>query len=191
MDSNSDNIQENLNPEFPSVKEVVAKIPTMVIILNQDQTIHSTSPSATRLLQSYSPHGALPAKFEELLKPVFERGETFDSTKKEVPPLELTLEKGGLRRFQVSASPLSGPDEIICGAVLTLNDVTRPAPQSSSGEEPGKSLKHDLKAPLASISMALGLSLDGSFGELPEPQRQLYEGAMNECRRLVEIINSL
>lgn len=103
--------------------------------------------------------------------------------------VELELSSGiylKITSFPVDNS--EGPGE---GMVLLHQDVTVEHQIAETRQDFVSMLSHDLRNPLAAIIATLELSLDGSLGDLNDNQRQFLGSAMNDSRRMLEMLNDL
>ncbi len=104
-------------------------------------------------------------------------------------PVELELMNGTY--LKITSFPVDsneGPGE---GMVLLHQDVTVEHQIAETRQDFVSMLSHDLRNPLAAIIATLELSLDGSLGDLNDNQRQFLGSAMNDSRRMLEMLNDL
>ncbi|HTY07569.1 MAG TPA: ATP-binding protein, partial [Candidatus Edwardsbacteria bacterium] len=106
-----------------------------------------------------------------------------------VPPVELELVDH--RYLRISAFPVEEPERPRSGSVIIAQDVTNEKQVAKLREEFVGMLSHDLRNPLSAIIATLELALDGSLGELNENQQQFLTNAMNDSRRMLEMLNDL
>jgi len=81
--------------------------------------------------------------------------------------------------------------EFDSGLVLLHQDVTVEHQIAETRQEFVGMLSHDMRNPLSAIIATLELSLDGSLGELNDNQHQFLGSAMNDSRRMLEMLNDL
>lgn len=89
----------------------------------------------------------------------------------------------------VSAAPLAGVDGR--SAIIVLQDISALKAVDRLKDEFVSIVSHELRTPLTSIRGSLQLVLDDA-GSLPDPDhRQLVQVALNNCERLIRIINDI
>lgn len=104
-----------------------------------------------------------------------------------VAPVELELKNG--RYLKISSFPVEELDRPRTGLVILNQDVTTERQIAELRQEFVGMLSHDLRNPLAAIIATLELALDGSLGELNDNQQQFLGNAMNDSRRMLEMLN--
>ena len=89
------------------------------------------------------------------------------------------------------ASPILGADNTLLGAVATVTDMTAMHEREEEQEARIRTLSHDLRTPLASIS-ASGESLLQKDVEWTEEERDEYAGTIvRETRRLSRLVDNM
>ncbi|MDQ7798334.1 MAG: ATP-binding protein [Candidatus Edwardsbacteria bacterium] len=109
------------------------------------------------------------------------------STTGVVAPVELELKNG--KHLKISSFPVEELDRPRTGLVILSQDITTEHQIAELRQEFVGMLSHDLRNPLAAIIATLELALDGSLGELNENQNQFLGNAMNDSRRMLEMLN--
>lgn len=104
-----------------------------------------------------------------------------------VPPAEVELKEG--RHLKIISFPVEELGRPRTGLVILTQDITTEHQIAELRQEFVGMLSHDLRNPLAAIIATLELSLDGSLGELNENQQQFLSNAMNDSRRMLEMLN--
>lgn len=103
--------------------------------------------------------------------------------------VELELNSGSfLKIVSFPVDDAEGPGN---GLVLLHQDVTVEHQIAETRQEFVGMLSHDMRNPLSAIIATLELSLDGSLGDLNDNQRQFLGSAMNDSRRMLEMLNDL
>jgi PAS domain S-box-containing protein len=96
-------------------------------------------------------------------------------------------------RFSVllSVNPLRDGDGHITGYVGIGYDITERKKIERMKNEFISTVSHELRTPLTSIRGSLGLIAGGLAGQMPPQAKPLIEIAMNNCERLVRLINDI
>lgn len=103
--------------------------------------------------------------------------------------VELELNSGSfLKIVSFPVDDAEGPGN---GLVLLHQDVTVEHQIAETRQEFVGMLSHDMRNPLSAIIATLELSLDGSLGDLNDNQQQFLGSAMNDSRRMLEMLNDL
>ncbi len=103
--------------------------------------------------------------------------------------VELELNSGlFLKIVSFPVDDAEGPGN---GLVLLHQDVTVEHQIAETRQEFVGMLSHDMRNPLSAIIATLELSLDGSLGDLNDNQHQFLGSAMNDSRRMLEMLNDL
>jgi two-component system, NtrC family, sensor histidine kinase KinB len=95
-----------------------------------------------------------------------------------------TANNGEPRHFLVHGAPIASPDGSALGTVLILQDATKLVRIEELRVGMFATIAHELKTPLTSLSMAVGLCLDELAGPITEKQRTLLESSKEDCARL-------
>lgn len=104
-----------------------------------------------------------------------------------VGPVEVELK--GRRFLKVISFPVEQPDRPHAGLVILHQDITEQRNLEELRQEFVGMLSHDLRNPLSAVIATLDLALDGSLGPLNNDQRQFLGNAMNDSRRMLEMLN--
>ena len=91
---------------------------------------------------------------------------------------------------EYSANPLT-EDGHISGIVVAFQDVTERRRLERMKDEFISTVSHELRTPLTSLRASLGLVASGSLAERPEKQQQMIEMALQNCDRLVRLVNDI
>lgn len=104
-----------------------------------------------------------------------------------VGPVEVELK--GRRFLKIISFPVEQPDRPHAGLVILHQDITEQRNLEELRQEFVGMLSHDLRNPLSAVIATLDLALDGSLGPLNNDQRQFLGNAMNDSRRMLEMLN--
>ena len=114
------------------------------------------------------------------------RGETVSNHE-----LEIHHPDGRVYPIIASGAPLRNERSQITGAVVAFQDISRLREVDRMKEEFVSIVSHELRTPLTSIRGSIQLVL-GEAGSVPDPEhRALLQIALNNCERLVRIINDI
>ncbi|MBI4727035.1 GAF domain-containing protein, partial [candidate division TA06 bacterium] len=101
------------------------------------------------------------------------------------------LELNNCLFLKITSFPVDDAEGPGNGLVLLHQDVTVEHQIAETRQEFVGMLSHDMRNPLSAIIATLELSLDGSLGGLNDNQRQFLGSAMNDSRRMLEMLNDL
>lgn len=114
------------------------------------------------------------------------RGETVSNHE-----LEIHHPDGRVYPIIASGAPLKNELGHVTGAVVAFQDISRLREVDRMKEEFVSIVSHELRTPLTSIRGSIQLVL-GEQGSVPDPEhRTLLQVALNNCERLVRIINDI
>jgi len=105
--------------------------------------------------------------------------------------LEIHHPDGRVFPILASGAPLRNELGHVAGAVVAFHDITRLREVDRLKDEFVSIVSHELRTPLTSIRGSVQLVLDEP-GSVPDPEmRKLLQIALNNCERLVRIINDI
>ena len=105
--------------------------------------------------------------------------------------LEIHHPDGRVFPILASGAPLRNELGHVAGAVVAFQDITRLREVDRLKDEFVSIVSHELRTPLTSIRGSVQLVLDEA-GSVPDPEmRKLLQIALNNCERLVRIINDI
>ena len=107
-------------------------------------------------------------------------------------PAFLSVERGGEERhFQPVATPVRTDDGALVGAILLLRDVTRLRELDRLKSEFVATASHELKTPLTSMGMSIGLLQERAAAKLSDRERGLLDAAAEDVDRLKALVRDL
>ena len=95
---------------------------------------------------------------------------------------------GQQKLFKVIAASLDIPESSMNGAVIVFNDITRYQELDRMKSEFIAKVSHELKTPLTSLGMALGIIEDGVVGKLTNQQSELVASMKEDYERLNKLV---
>ncbi len=105
--------------------------------------------------------------------------------------LEIHHPDGRVYPIFASGAPLKNAAGQVNGAVVAFQDITRLREVDRMKDEFVSIVSHELRTPLTSIQGSIQLVV-GETGSVPDPElRNLLQIALNNCERLVRIINDI
>ena len=87
--------------------------------------------------------------------------------------------------------PKAEPDGVVSGYYALFTDVTALQQVERMKSDFVTNVSHELRTPLTSIRGSLGLVAAGVTGALPDKARELVGIAMQNCERLVRLVNDI
>jgi hypothetical protein len=98
---------------------------------------------------------------------------------------------GSARWLSATKAPIRGPDGEIVGLVEIARDITESKRQEQLKNEFVATVSHELRTPLTSIMGSIGFLVGTGAGSLPKTTMRMLEIALDNCRRLVDIVNDI
>jgi signal transduction histidine kinase len=95
---------------------------------------------------------------------------------------------GNQKLFKVIAESLEIPESGMKGRVIVFNDITRYQELDRMKSEFIAKVSHELKTPLTSLGMALGIIEDGVVGKLSDKQNELVGSMKEDYERLNKLV---
>ena len=104
----------------------------------------------------------------------------------------LSVERDGAERhYQPVATPVHTDDGVAVGAILLLRDVTRLRELDRMKSEFVATASHELKTPLTSMGMSIGLLQERATDKLSDRERELLDAAAEDVDRLKALVRDL
>jgi PAS domain S-box-containing protein len=98
---------------------------------------------------------------------------------------------GSIRWVSAIKAPIRNAQDEIVGIVEIARDITENKRQEQLKDEFVATVCHELRTPLTSILGSVGCLIAGAGGTLPEPALRILRIGLNNCRRLVAIVNDI
>lgn len=95
---------------------------------------------------------------------------------------------GNQKLFKVIAESLEIPESGMRGKVIVFNDITRYQELDRMKSEFIAKVSHELKTPLTSLGMALGIIEEGVVGKLTDKQNELVVSMKEDYERLNKLV---
>ena len=95
---------------------------------------------------------------------------------------------GSQKLFKVITASLDIPESDVKGTVVVFNDITKYQELDKMKSEFIAKVSHELKTPLTSMGMALGIMEDGVVGKLSDKQNELVASMKEDYERLNKLV---
>jgi NtrC-family two-component system sensor histidine kinase KinB len=103
-----------------------------------------------------------------------------------------SVERGEAQQhYQFVVTPVYTPSKVMLGAILLLRDVTKLKELDRLKSEFVATASHELKTPLTSIGMSIGLLEERAETKLDDRERELLAAAGEDVERLKHLVNDL
>jgi PAS domain S-box-containing protein len=194
--------RRRVEAEHADLLATLETIPAALMIFNADGSVRLRNRAATEVfgIEPQSP---------ELRKNYWSRFKRIAKDGTPIPPekwisaralagemtrneeLEIHHPDGRVFPILASGAPLRNELGHVAGAVVAFQDITRLREVDRLKDEFVSIVSHELRTPLTSIRGSVQLVLDEP-GSVPDPEmRKLLQIALNNCERLVRIINDI
>lgn len=190
---------EKILAEQRKLAAVLRSIDDGLVVVDAEFTVQEMNPAAASVLNVDAPR-AKGRHFLEVTRnePLFEQiqatsqpdvGAAKRSTR-ELDDILCVEQNGTTRYYQYLVTPIDD-EEQSRGAILLLRDVTKLKEVDQLKTEFVATASHELKTPLTSIGMSIGLLEERHGGTLPDRDRELLEGAVEDVDRLKGLVDDL
>ena len=98
---------------------------------------------------------------------------------------------GSMRYFKLRYSLINLPENDIDAALIVFSDITKYEELDRLKSEFVAKVSHELKTPLTSMGMAVGILGDGVVGELSEKQKELISSMKEDYDRLNKLVKEI
>ena len=125
---------------------------------------------------------------------VFENIKSFvsgKSTASQENLYQLTDNNGSIRYFKLRYSIINLPEIDINTALIVFSDITKYKELEILKSEFVAKVSHELKTPLTSMGMAVGIMNDGVAGHLTEKQKELISSMRDDYDRLNRMVKDI
>jgi len=172
----SEIILENINEPVVVTDEFL----TAVVANKQFKEVFSIQDTEGLNLKSFFPSNYFFDKYEN------EKGKKRKGRSE--PFIALTDEFGKNKFFIPIYSFIHVPESDFAGLVIVFNDITKFQELDSMKSEFIAKVSHELKTPLTSLGMAVGLLEEGIVGELNPKQQELLLSMKDDYKRLNKMV---
>lgn len=177
-------------------------IPASLMIYNVDGSVRLRNRAATEVLGIEPQNPELRRNYWDRFKRIAKDGTPIPQDRwissralkgEVVKNVELELHHPDGRVFPILASgaPLKNELGHVAGAVVAFQDISKMREVDRMKDEFVSIVSHELRTPLTSIRGAVQLVLDDAASVPGEEHRNLLQIALNNCERLVRIINDI
>jgi len=175
-----------------AMRLAINTLPHGIAVLSPDGHVELANQTAERLLGlSPGKHAAqLNLHWLDNLFAAATAGKTALPASTAASPLQV-FDQGAERFFLPSAVPIRGLDGQTLGVTIVLADATQTRLVDEAKSGLLSTVSHELKTPLTSIKMSLGLLLENNIGDLNPQQRELLTAAAEDAERLHKMIQDL
>lgn len=188
---------EQIMAERRKSEAILQSIDDGLIVVDGALRIQNVNPAAEEAL--HVPHGQ--AQGRHLLEVIDDQPlaayvrETAEAGR---PPRRAEHERfmhlqrnGDARQFQFAAAPVYGASDEMLGVVILLRDVTKLRELDRLKSEFVAAASHELKTPLTSLAMSIGLLEEHVGRQLGADDRELLEVAREDVDRLRTLVDDL
>jgi two-component system, OmpR family, sensor histidine kinase VicK len=187
-----------LDNERQLLKQLMEGIPDAICFKDVERRYFRLNDVERAILNLASDGDAIGKTADELLTPDLARKRRAEDERvlKNGEALLDCIEKvedanGSVRWLSATKAPIRNSQEEIVGMVAIARDITERKRQEQLKDEFVATVSHELRTPLTSILGSIGCLAGGAAGALPDPAPRMLEIALNNCQRLVAIVNDI
>lgn len=114
-----------------------------------------------------------------------------DKNSSKVEDILVVKTKDKERYYKITAAPIFDKDKVIINVVAVLQDITHLKEVENLKSEFVSTVSHEFRTPLTSISLGVGLLLDGTLGEINSGQKEIITAIRDEEVRLANLVSDL
>jgi NtrC-family two-component system sensor histidine kinase KinB len=183
--------------ERNKISAILSSIADPILVFDVNLIITSINPAARRVLNlEFAEYGSLhctdvfpSSNVCKTIQLMMEEGAQPDLSDEE---RILSLNEGnGERYYLFSITTIRDKDRTITGSVLILKDITNLKEVERLKSEFITAAAHELKTPLTSIGMSIGLLKETAGEYFPEREKELLQTAYDEIHRMKALITDL
>lgn len=185
---------EKIMQEKQKAEAIVEGISDGVILTDRENRILLMNPAAEKALgikeqDALNRHILETVKRDDIFAAI-QNVRTRNAVEKE--PLDITIRRGEHNQhYRVTPNLIGDQEHDEAGVVTLLQDITRLKEIDQLKSDFVATVSHEFRTPLTSITMAVGLLLDGTAGETGPKQRNLAESIQEDCFRLNNLVTEL
>lgn len=185
---------EKIMQEKQKAEAVVEGISDGVIVTDRENRILLMNPAAEKELgvleqDALHRHFLETVKQEDIFQAIQRTGSAGAGSKE---PFDIIVRKEEhTHHYRITTNMIGDQEHGEIGVVTLLQDITRLKEIEQMKSDFVATVSHEFRTPLTSITMAAGLLLDGTAGEVSTKQRTLAESIQEDCDRLKNLVTEL
>lgn len=188
---------EKIVAEQRKNEAIIESIDDGLIVVDADYNVLNLNPAAERALDTRRTaaegrHFLEVFNDEALFEQVKQVAQSGAPSAKKGRDNMLSIERGDTtRHYQLLVNPVRGPEDEMLGVIVMLRDVTELEQVNRMKSEFVATASHELKTPITSIGMSVGLLEERLQPVMDERDRQLIEAASEDVQRLRGLVDDL
>ncbi len=188
---------EQIMAEKRKSDAIIHSIDDGLVVIGADLDVQNMNPAAERILgvpldQAQGRHVLEVIRSDELFTPL--RETVASGRAPEIDPTDnffSVARDGTMHHYQYAVTPVHTPAGEMVGAILLLRDVTKLRELDRLKSEFVATASHELKTPLTSIGMSIGLLRERVAGQLEARDAELLTVAEEDVDRLRALVIDL